>query len=57
MSLESRGTVRTRTGSGVITDVFRSDPVDRRQTRARRIVFWGGLLVAVALVLWCTLGA
>lgn len=46
----SRGTVRTRTAAGVLTDVVREGPVDRHQARTRRIFFWGVLLVVVVLI-------
>lgn len=53
----SEGTVRTRTASGVLTDVIREDPVDRRQMRTRRIVFWGAVVAVVVLIILCSVGA
>lgn len=53
----SAGSVRTRTASGVLTDVVREDPVDRRQTRTRRIVFWCVVAVVVVLIVLGTVGA
>lgn len=53
----SGGTVRTRTASGVLTDVVREDPVDRRQARTRRIVFWCVVALVVVLVLLGFVGA
>ncbi len=50
-------TVRTRTASGVLTDVVREDPVDRRQARTRRIVFWAVVVVVVVLIVLGTAGA
>lgn len=50
-------TVRTRTASGVLTDVVREDPVDRRQMRTRRILFWGAVVVVVVLVIFGSVGA
>lgn len=49
-------TVRTRTASGVLTDVVREDPVDRRQTRTRRILFWTVVAVVVVLTVLGTVG-
>lgn len=53
----SAGTVRTRTASGVLTDVVREDPVDRRQTRTRRVLFWCVVAAVVLSVVLCTVGA
>jgi hypothetical protein len=53
----SEGTVRTRTASGVLTDVIREDPVDRRQMRTRRIFFWGAMVVIVVPVILGSVGA
>lgn len=50
-------TVRTRTASGVLTDAVREDPVDRRQTRTRKILFWAVVVVVVALIVLGTFGA
>lgn len=53
----SRGTVTTRTATGTLEDVVREDPVDRRQLRTRRIVFWGTVVVILVLVLLGAVGA
>jgi hypothetical protein len=53
----SEDTVRTRTAEGVLTDVIREDPVDRRQMRTRRIFFWGVVVVVVVWIILCFAGA
>ncbi|MDY7094515.1 MAG: hypothetical protein SX243_16210 [Acidobacteriota bacterium] len=46
------GTARTRTGAGVVEDLVFETPMDIRELRTRRIIFWGSLLVLAALVVY-----